>query len=94
LNEFADNPYQRNGVAKYLKTPLEKTFKPLKTILLDITQDGTIDDNLSMHDFEKMQNVQWAAISYKVLGSTPTITVDSFKQKCFEASEKELDGED
>jgi hypothetical protein len=49
------NPYVRDGVAKYVKTPIKKQAKPLSEIFSQAGQ--ALDSNLSIHDFSKLEQI-------------------------------------
>jgi hypothetical protein len=51
MTQFTE--YERDGLAKQVKTRVEVAFKPLKAILTDFS-DATFDDNLKFMDFEKI----------------------------------------
>ena len=59
--------YERNGVAKHVKTPIEATFKPLKEVLRDLSGQS-FDQDLQYMDFEKIANFRNASLCFKLFG--------------------------
>lgn len=57
--------YIRNGIAKQLKTKKVMAFKSFKEVMEGT--DMALDGNLSVADFEKMQNNQLAHIAFNAL---------------------------
>lgn len=48
--------YERNGIAKQLKTKVKLKFKSYEDSLLGPLQDLPLDGNLAVADFEKMEH--------------------------------------
>lgn len=59
--------YERNGIAKQLKTKKVLKFKSFKESMLQGAEQLPLDANLSVADFEKMQNNQLAHIAFETL---------------------------
>jgi Ubiquitin-activating enzyme E1 four-helix bundle len=65
--------YERNGIARQLKTKKIMAFKPAEEIFKASAQDIPLDGNLAVADFEKMQNNVLAHLAFE--------TLDQFKHK-------------
>ncbi len=64
--------YERNGIARQLKTKKIMTFKSFKEILEAPASQVPLDGNLSIADFEKMQNNILECLAFE--------TLDKFRQ--------------
>ena len=67
-NTLGFDKYQRNGIAKQLKTKKLMTFKSFKQVMLE-GADLPLDGNLAVADFEKMQNNILSHIAFNALDS-------------------------
>jgi hypothetical protein len=59
--------YERNGLAKQLKTKVQLKFKSFEEAVMKVSDELLLDGNLSVADFEKMQNSQISHISFQAL---------------------------
>ncbi len=62
-------PYERNGIARQLKTKQIIKFKGLEEVLKLPAQNIPLDGNLAIADFEKMQNNTLAHLAFESLDS-------------------------
>lgn len=61
-------PYIRNGIAKNVKTPITVSFKSLENMWMSTSFDDVpFDENLLIHDFEKIDNPRVLFIAFKIL---------------------------
>ena len=67
-NTLGFDKYQRNGIAKQLKTKKLMTFKSFKQVMLE-GADLPLDGNLAVADFEKIQNNILSHIAFNALDS-------------------------
>lgn len=65
--------YERNGIGKQLKTKKVMNFKTFKESMLQTAAELPLDGNLSVADFEKMQNNTLAHVAFEAL--------DKFRQE-------------
>jgi hypothetical protein len=63
--------YESSGLVKQLKSIKEMKFMPLSKVDLN---DPPFDQNLLIHDFEKIDHIKWAHFLFEYL---------SRKEKCF-----------
>jgi hypothetical protein len=59
--------YERNGIAKQLKTKIQMKFKTFEESVMKTVEDMPLDPNLAVADFEKMANQQISHLCYLAL---------------------------
>jgi hypothetical protein len=60
-------PYERNGILRLVKTPIQVKFAPLKQIL-DVNNDLPFDELLLQSDFMKLDNPLFSHIAFLSAG--------------------------